>query len=167
MTNSSKVIIIMGVSGSGKSTLGKLVADKLDYQFMDADDYHPQENIQKMASGMALNDEDRRGWLVRLNNKIRNTIPEGLVLACSALKESYRSILCKDIDQEFAWIYLDGTFEEILNRLKKRKEHFMPPTLLKSQFDTLEIPEYAISVDIKNSPEKIAEKILHKLKEAP
>ena len=157
----------MGVSGSGKSTIGKLVADKLDLQFMDADDYHPPENIQKMASGLALNDEDRKGWLVRLNKLIKDAVPEGLVLACSALKESYRGILSKEIDLELAWIYLDGTFEEILNRLKNRKEHFMPPTLLKSQFDTLEIPDYGIRVDIKKSPEKIAEKILHKLKEAP
>lgn len=167
MSKSGTVIIIMGVSGSGKSTVGKLVADKLDQHFYDADDYHPQENIQKMSSGLALNDEDRRGWLLKLNELISNASPGGLVLACSALKESYRRILSKGINQDLIWVYLDGTFEEILNRIKSRKEHFMPAALLRSQFDSLEIPAYAIRVDINLSPDKIAKQILEQIKKAP
>lgn len=160
MSKNRSIIIVMGVSGSGKSTVGKLLAQKLDLTFRDADDYHPPENIRKMASGRPLNDDDRRGWLLKLNELIRESLESGMVLACSALKESYRSILAQNINKELVWVYLEGSYEEILGRMQKREEHFMPSALLKSQFDTLEVPSYAITVSINNSPEKTVELIL-------
>ncbi|MGI9547954.1 MAG: gluconokinase [Flavobacteriaceae bacterium] len=160
MINKGSIIIVMGVSGSGKSTVGKLLAKKLNLTFRDADDYHPPGNIQKMASGKSLNDEDRKGWLHRLNELMRDSGELGIVLACSALKESYRTILAQDIDKELVWIYLDGDYEEILARMQKREEHFMPAALLRSQFDTLEVPSYAIPVSISNKPDKTVELIL-------
>lgn len=157
MQVNSNVYVVMGVSGSGKSTVGKLLAEKMELAFYDADDYHPQENIDKMASGKPLNDQDRQGWLLRLNELILNNEPEGLVLACSALKEAYRRTMASGLKKEPTWIYLSGSYEEILNRIRARSEHFMPSTLLKSQFETLEIPDYAIVQSINKAPSEIIE----------
>ncbi|MEN8789243.1 MAG: gluconokinase [Flavobacteriaceae bacterium] len=158
------IIIIMGVSGSGKSTIGKLLGRKLGLEFYDADDYHPKPNILKMASGKPLNDDDRHGWLIRLNKLITDRQDQGLVLACSALKESYRQLLTGELGKEIKWIYLDGSFDEILQRMEGRKDHFMPAKLLRSQFDTLEIPSYALSVPIGGSQESTVSYILEKIK---
>ncbi len=166
MNNITKfpVIIIMGVSGSGKTTIGKIIGQKLGLTFYDADDFHPKANIDKMASGKPLNDKDRHGWLVRLNKLILEHEKQGMVLGCSALKERYRQILANEVKQNTKWVYLDGSFEEILERMKGRKDHFMPAELLRSQFDALEIPEYALSVPIDSSPELTAAYILDKIK---
>lgn len=149
----------MGVSGCGKSTVGKLLAKKLELPFYDADDYHPQENIDKMASGKPLNDQDRQGWLLRLHKLILDCESTGLVLACSALKEGYRRTMASGLKSEPTWIYLNGSYEEILNRLGARSEHFMPSTLLRSQFETLEVPDYAIVQSISKSPTEIVEEL--------
>jgi gluconokinase len=151
------------VSGSGKTTIGKLLAQKMEVAFRDADDYHPKENIDKMAAGQPLNDNDRQGWLERLNELIIESQTDGLVLACSALKENYRRILASGLHKDIKWIYLDGSFEEILARMKDRKDHFMPSELLRSQFDTLEIPSYALSVPINTSPEQTVAEIVERL----
>ena len=120
--------------------------------------------LKKMEAGVPLNDEDRYSWLVDLNQAILKAQESGLVMACSALKEKYRHIMSRDYIGEFSWIYLDGSYEEILERMSKRKEHFMPSSLLKSQFETMEVPSYAFKVSIAHPPEVIVDKILEQIK---
>jgi gluconokinase len=164
MTKKSKnIYVVMGVSGSGKSTIGKLLAQKFKIPFLDGDDYHPPSNIKKMATGIPLDDEDRQGWLERLNLLGKENLASGAVIACSALKESYRDILEKDLETSLIWIYLKGSFEEISDRLKKRKGHFMPSALLKSQFDVLEPPTKAITIDIVQDPEQMVSQICEQI----
>ena len=160
-----KLIVVMGVSGSGKSTVGRLLASALEVEFFDADDFHPEENVKKLRSGKPLNDADRAGWLERLNEVLLTYRQEGAVLGCSALKEVYRDILAKGIGKEhIVWVYLKGSFDQILQRMKARDAHFMPSSLLQSQFDTLEIPDYAIEVSIEASPEDMVAEILAVIK---
>lgn len=141
----------MGVSGSGKSTIGKMLAEELDFTFYDADDYHPDVNKQKMASGTPLNDEDRHPWLLILAGLLQSN-PK-CVLACSALKQIYRELM--DPDKKFEWIYLQGSKDLIFERMQFRKGHFMKPEMLDSQFTTLEEPENAFHVSIDKSPKDI------------
>ena len=138
----------MGVSGSGKSTVGALLAQRLGVEFLDADEFHPPENVAKMAAGLPLDDADRRPWLERLNAELRKR--KGAVLACSALKESYRKILAQGIDCRFA--HLRGSIELIRSRMQERKHRYMPASLLESQFAALEAPARAIEVDIAEAP---------------
>lgn len=153
----------MGVSGCGKSTIGNLLANKLNIPFYDGDDYHSELNVQKMASGLPLTDNDRQDWLRSLNELARLHTQKGAVIGCSALKESYRRILDADLKGNCKWIYLDGSFEDIMSRLSKRKGHFMPSELLKSQFETLEPPYKAIQVSINMTPEEIVQNILDQI----
>jgi len=160
----SDIIVVMGVSGSGKSTIGKLLADQLHLPFLDGDDYHPQENVLKMQAGIPLSDPDRHSWLLRLHHLIgdlRNQ--DGGVLACSALKESYRKILSDGITDRIKWVLLEGEYDLIKERIQLRQGHFMPLELLASQFDTLEIPPYAIRISIDNNPETIVSCIMSAL----
>jgi len=151
----------MGVSGSGKTTIGQLLAEQLKLPFYDADDFHPKENIQKMKSGHALNDEDRQPWLERLSDLAQKEIQnKGAVITCSALKEKYRIVLNQTIEKQVHWIFLDGSFETILERVNNRPGHFMPPELLQSQFDALERPKNAITFSILAPPYQIVEKII-------
>ena len=139
------VIIVMGVSGSGKTTIGRALAERLGWPFADADDWHPDVNIEKMQGGQPLTDEDRVPWIQSVNGAIRNWIRDGCnaVVACSALRSSYRRMLRTGVlDVTSArFVYLKGTYEEIDRRLRLRTEHFMPESLLRSQFATLEEPE--------------------------
>ncbi len=153
----------MGVSGCGKSTIGKLLATKLQVDFYDADDFHPTKNIEKMRKGIPLNDADRQPWLAKMRKQfIVWRERGGAVLACSALKETYRRFLKEEnIDIEF--IFLEGSFELILERMKQRKGHFMSNHLLQSQLDTLEIPTYGMHINIDQSPQVIINKILIKI----
>ncbi len=153
------IFIVMGVSGTGKTTIGKLLANKLDLPFFDGDDFHPKENVEKMVSGIPLNDNDRKGWLIKLN-KLAISQKKGAIIACSALKEKYRAQLRKNIEEKICFIFLDATFEQIKERLEQRKNHYMPASLLQSQFDALEPPKGAIRVDVSKSPEEIIEKII-------
>lgn len=154
------IFIVMGVSGCGKSTIGKLLASELKIPFFDGDDYHPEANVKKMAAGSPLNDDDRAGWLERLNELSIENSTIGAVIACSALKKSYRVTLSKGLNEKVKFVYLKGTFEEISNRLKQRKNHFMPSGLLKSQFNALEVPSEAIVVSITNTPKEIVNLVM-------
>ncbi len=150
------VIFVMGVSGVGKSTIGSLLSKEFSIPYFDGDDFHPQENVEKMANGHSLNDDDRYGWLLKLNSLANEQIDKGgCVIACSALKEKYRGILEKNIEKNIKWVFLNGSFDLISKRMQARKGHYMPESLLKSQFDTLETPINAIDVDIHKSPEEI------------
>jgi carbohydrate kinase (thermoresistant glucokinase family) len=153
----------MGVSGCGKTTVGKLLAREKSIPFFDADDFHPVENIQKMQAGKPLNDNDREPWLNILSKKIKEwNNKSGAVLACSALKESYRLTLTSRTDRVL-FIWLDGSFELIKSRMQNREGHYMPPKLLQSQFDALEPPSGAVKVGIDQSPDSILSEILNRL----
>ncbi|MBD2500277.1 gluconokinase [Anabaena azotica] len=153
------VIIIMGVSGSGKTTIGQMLAESLHWEFQDADSFHPIDNIEKMRHGIPLNDVDRIPWLQSLQIAISNWLQENrnVVLACSALKASYRQYLVLNSDVKL--VYLHGSFELIKNRLQKRQNHFMGVELLTSQFESLEEPDNVIRVDISQSPQVIIQDI--------
>jgi gluconokinase len=159
------VIVLMGVSGSGKTTIGKILADQLGWTFVEADDYHPAANIEKMRRGTPLNDDDRRPWLDALRHRVDETCARGqnVVLACSALKHAYQDYLERDDPSCVHYVYLKGSEDLIRNRLKERKGHFMNPTLLHSQMETLEPPADAIQVDVSPAPAEIAENIRRKL----
>ncbi len=158
--NKNKTIIIMGVSGSGKTTIGKLLAEKIQIPFYDGDDFHSKRNVEKMASGIPLNDEDRKEWLLQLNVLIqKNEGRNGCIIACSSLKESYRKILSQEVSISIKFVFLQGSFSEILSRLESRKNHFIPSSLLKSQFETLENPQNAYTISIMQSPEQIVSSI--------
>lgn len=150
----------MGVSGVGKTTIGTLLSKKTGIPFFDGDDFHREVNKQKMASGEALNDHDRQGWLEALNAlAIRHQKSEGAIIACSALKENYRQILSREVRFTY-FVHLKGNFELITERMKQRKGHFMPPVLLKSQFDTLENPIKALTFSITMTPEEITDQVV-------
>ena len=158
------VIVLFGVSGCGKSTTGQLLADRLDWLFIDADDHHPVENIKKMRKGIALNDEDRRPWLQSLADMIatRNHQGHDTILACSALKQNYRDLLGID-QQHIVSVFLEGSVALIQSRLQKRKHAFMNDNLLRSQFDTLEIPDDGLIINVAEKPLTICNEIAGKL----
>jgi carbohydrate kinase (thermoresistant glucokinase family) len=144
----------MGVSGSGKTTVGKLLSAKTGIPFFDGDDLHSSANKKKMIAGKPLDDEDRKSWLQQINLlAIEQQRSAGAIIACSALKKKYRNILNEEIYSPY-WIFLQGDFEVIHERMKKR-EHFMPADLLSSQFEILEIPADAMIIDINKTPEEI------------
>jgi gluconokinase len=155
----------MGVAGSGKTTVGKSLAAHLGWDFYDADDFHPPENIAKMANGIPLNDADRSPWLASLRNLISSSLIQNRpgVLACSALKESYRQQSLADNDGAQI-VFLKGNYDLIWSRLSMRKDHYMKPHMLQSQFETLEEPANALTVDISKSLDDIVQEILIGLK---
>jgi gluconokinase len=158
------IIIVSGVSGSGKTTIGELLAKSLNWDFQDADDFHPSSNINKMHQGIALTDADRIPWLETLQIAIQKWLQENknVVVACSALKAKYREYLLVDTDL-IQLVYLQGTFDVISQRLSQRENHFMSGQLLQSQFDALEEPVDAIKVDISRSAAEILAEILPQL----
>ena len=158
------IIYIMGVSGSGKTTIGEKLAEKTGLPFFDGDDFHSPANKEKMKRSIPLTDEDRKDWLIQMNNAAMDQANlAGAVLACSALKETYRAILSSGITIPLYWVFLQGSFELIKKRMEERKDHFMPANLLSSQFDALQIPENCITIDISNSPDKIVEMIISQI----
>jgi gluconokinase len=157
------IVIIMGVVGSGKTTVGRLLAEQLGWEFADADDFHSSANKEKIRKGIGLTDADREPWLQGLHAAIVHWIAErrSVVLACSALKQSYRSEL--DIGPEVHFVYLKGGAALIASRLKARRGHFANEQILASQLSDLEEPENAATVGIEGTPPEIAQEIRNKL----
>jgi carbohydrate kinase (thermoresistant glucokinase family) len=137
----------MGVSGSGKTTLAKAISVAYNLCFIEGDAFHPRSNIDKMQSGISLNDLDRKPWLEKLNHELHKNSSQGVVLACSALKKSYRNLLAQRFStKQIQWIFLKCDSKTLQKRMKKRV-HFMPLSLLQSQLETLEPPKKAIHLD--------------------
>ena len=157
----TRFFIIMGVSGCGKTEVGKSLSQYLGWDFYDADDFHPQANIEKMANGIPLNDSDRAPWLDSLHHLISSSLRTDKpgVLACSALKEGYRQKLM-DGNDGLQFVYLKGSYELIWSRMVERREHYMKPHMLDSQFKTLEEPTDALTLDISMSVDDIVQEIL-------
>ena len=161
------VLVVMGVSGSGKSTVGGMIAGAMGWDLQEGDDLHPQANIEKMATGHPLNDDDRWPWLAKIALWITQHTDAGQpgIVTCSALKRSYRDILR---GENVVFIHLAGSRDQIGQRLTARLDHYMPPSLLDSQISTLEPidpDEQAIIIDVGGSPVEIVEEILRRLEE--
>jgi gluconokinase len=142
-------IILMGVSGCGKTSVGERLSKILGWPFYDGDDFHPQPNINKMAKGIPLNDDDRQPWLKCLHDLIVENLDQGqsLIVACSALKGKYRQILRGD-REAVKFVHLAGSFDLIFDRMQQRNEHYMKAEMLHSQFADLETPKHALTVSI-------------------
>ncbi len=158
------LILVMGVSGCGKSTVAKMLSKSLNIPFIEADNFHPENNILKMKNGEPLDDNDREPWLQNLALELKRNEAKGCVLACSALKEKYRTTLNSLISKPLQIIFLKGSFELIKSRMDNRPGHFMPSQLLQSQFDALETPVNAWTFDIHNDSVTIHSQILEKIK---
>jgi carbohydrate kinase (thermoresistant glucokinase family) len=156
------VIVVMGICSCGKTLIGQMLAVRLGFDFYDADDFHPQSNIEKMKSKIPLDDDDRLPWLEAMAQQMPAWEQKGgAILACSALKQSYRDVLRAGGEVKF--VFLKGAKDIILERMKNRKEHFMPTSLIDSQLETLEEPKDSVTVDIAKTPEEIVDEILNKL----
>jgi len=161
----AKLIILMGVSGSGKTSIGEALAEKIDAKFIDGDHLHSQHNIDKMASGIPLTDTDRYDWLKLIGEVGKKGIENNMncIIACSALKKSYRDIIRVE-NENIKFVYLKGSFQLIESRLASRKGHYMPSGLLQSQFDVLEEPGSEetdiVTVEINQSISEITNEIL-------
>ena len=155
--------LIMGVAGSGKTTLGRALARELGWDFLDADDFHSPDNIAKMAAGLPLTDSDRAPWLAALNRKLISVLRAGRhpILACSALKDSYRKKLLEGVEG-IAILYLKGSYDDIWSRLVTREGHYMKENMLKSQFLALEEPDHALVLDVSLPVAEMLERIFPK-----
>lgn len=158
----------MGVSGSGKTAVGQLLAKRLGWPFVDADDLHPAESVGKMAAGVALTDEDRLPWLLSVRDVIAEHTGSGLsaVVACSALKERYRELLANGRD-DVRLVYLHGSPDVLERRLRDRRGHFLDPSLLASQLETLEPPADALAVDVDDELEAVVDALVAALGISP
>jgi len=168
MTNKTEshpmVIVLMGVSGCGKTSVGVALAKYLDWPFFDGDAFHPPENIAKMSQGVPLNDEDRHPWLINLNRLIADHLRKehSLLLACSALKQSYRDQLALG-NSGIIFVHLKGDFDLIYSRMQDRPGHYMKAEMLHSQLETLEEPDDALVIDIGQNLDSITEEIIAQL----
>ena len=156
---SADIHVVMGVSASGKSTVGRLLAQVRGATYLDGDDFHPPQNVARMAAGQALTDDDRQGWLAALSTRLAqaHAVGEGVVLSCSALKRRYRDVLRQGAPG-LQLVYLHGSRDLLAARIAARTDHYMPPSLLDSQLATLEAPqpdEAALSFDVALSPQQI------------
>ena len=158
------ILILIGPMGCGKTTIGKMLAEKLGWSFYDGDDFHPQKNVGKMRAGIALTDEDRKIWLEILHGNIQRWLKEKVntILACSALKQTYRDRL--GVDQNTVrTVYLKGSYELLRKRVEARQHPYMDKNLLRSQLDTLEEPQDGLTVDISATPEIVVRTIMNYL----
>ncbi len=157
------IIVVMGVTGSGKTTIGSMLAAHLGWHFADADDFHSAANKAKMHQGIPLTDADRLPWLAAIHDQIAKwvAVKQNVVLACSALKQSYRQLLWNGPEVQFA--YLKGSYELIAERIRARKGHFADEHILAGQFAALEEPSDAVVVDIRPAPEEIVDEIRRRL----
>lgn len=167
LDNKTPVLVIMGVSGCGKSTMNQHLSSKLGWDVAEADDLHPQANIDKMANGIPLNDEDRWPWLDKIHDWIENHMDHKTpgTVTCSALRRAYREKIWMP---GVVFVYLSGDYDSIMERLSHRQGHFMKPQMLKSQFDTLEPPSkdeihMTIDVGLHMTPEVEAEEVIDTL----
>lgn len=160
---SAPIIVIMGVAGAGKTTVGQLLAGELGWSFVDADPLHPAANIDKMSRGLPLNDADRAPWLIAVRDRMITALArqENLVVACSALKQRYRDTLSAGV--AIAWVYLQGSREQIRGRLERRSNHFFPAEMLDSQFADLEEPVDAIVVAAQLAPRVAVQQVMNAL----
>ena len=170
ISNVPCAIVVMGVSGSGKTTIADKLAECLGWKCEDGDKYHPKSNVEKMSAGHPLTDEDRWPWLNAIADEIERVCKAGehVVIACSALKRTYRDVLLRG-REDVRFVFLNGTQQLIAHRLSLRKDHFMPPGLLDSQFGTLEPPgadENAVDVSIDAPVDMIVDNIVGRLEAA-
>lgn len=164
MSNKFCTFLIMGVAASGKTTIAEKLAEKINGFLIEGDDYHPKENIDKMSSGVALNDNDRYEWLLKIKNEILNRNKnQNLVVTCSALKEKYRTLLGP---QNFNLVYLKVSKKTALQRIRARQGHFMPDSLVDSQFAILEEPQKSIVLDESLNTNEMVERLLSIYKSA-
>jgi gluconokinase len=164
----TRFIILMGVSGCGKSWVGGSLAHSLGWDFYDADDFHPPANVAKMANGLPLDDSDRAPWLASLHDMISSSLKADSpgVLACSALKERYRQQLLDDNDGAQI-VYLKGSYDLIWSRMEKRKDHYMKPHMLQSQFEAVEEPSNALTMDVSLPVDVIVQEIIKQYRLEP
>jgi gluconokinase len=157
------IVLLMGPTGSGKTTVGELLASQLQWEFVDGDNFHPPANIEKMSHGVPLNDRDRAPWLDSIRKAILQWAAErrDVVLACSALKRSYREKLC--VDSNVQPVYLKGSYELLQQRLHSRHGHFAGEQILAGQFADLEEPVDAVTVSVSGKPEEIVAEIRKRL----
>lgn len=159
-----RVFYVTGVSGSGKTTIGEALSERLRIPFYDSDLFHPQANIEKMSAGIPLTDEDRLPWLRAIHDFAKENLSEkSMIIATSALKASYRRILEQDLNSDqVVWIYLYGTYELLYQRISDRKGHFMKESMLRSQFEALEVPrsDRVIDVDVDQTVTEIVDEIV-------
>lgn len=150
------IVIVMGVSGAGKTTVGSRLAAELGWPFVEGDDFHPPANVEKMRRGAPLDDADRAPWLRALRLRIDELVAAGrsAVIACSALKQSYRDTLGAG-RPEVRFVWLTAAPSVIRDRLERRRGHYMPPALLESQLETLEEPAGVLKVDVSPEPEEV------------
>jgi gluconokinase len=160
------LVLVMGVAGAGKTLIGSMLAQSLGWEFRDADSFHPPSNVEKMTRGIPLTDADREPWLKAIHDALARWAAEGrnAVVTSSALKQSYRDLLCAGCNVKL--VYLRGDYDLIHSRLATRAGHFMKPEMLASQFADLEEPANAIVVDISRSPQEIVAEIRRKLGES-
>ena len=159
------VIILMGVSGSGKTTIGNLLSKRTGFPFFDGDDFHPEVNVQKMASGIPLTNQDRVDWIREISDFMNNIPGEHKILACSALNRSIRSLIINGIKEPCYFVFLKGDYDLIKDRMDKREAHYMKSGMLTSQFKTLEEPENTVTIGVDNSPDRICDEIYKAVQE--
>lgn len=161
------ILLVMGTTGAGKTTVGKLLAARLDWPFLDADDFHPPANIEKMKHGFPLTDADRAPWLANMHAELQRLTSQGknVVLACSALKQSYRETLSAGLD--FRLIYLRGTYAQMRQHILARHGHFAGEAILAGQFADLEEPANALVLDVSTIPDELVSTAISRLNLRP